>query len=418
MPSFSEMNALVTRSRRPRVALFALLGGIPVALAVYGEITNAGDLTAVASLLLLLEALGFFMWPALAPPRPERQGDLGLVQADEAGLRFEGDLLLAPRDVQNVVVEPLASGACRVWLGAARTRDDVTVTVASEERAELLVSVLGLDRLCVSRFLVARLPPRTRRGRLTRTVRAGAGVAVILAVSVALAQREPAEGLLVVPLLVAYVFLLAALGTRRATELVLGADGLAVGRGRERLVVPIADVLAVLARREGTALVRIAGGEEIELRFGEDERGTLARNAFVAGAHEAIAARKRDPAVSPVAGLLVRAATSDTRAWLDAVRGVGAEGEDYRRAHVPDEALWRVVESSSVDPSARVGALLALRARGSARQDGGVTSSRLAARFRDMAEQIVHEKVRAAFEAAAAGAEDEVVVTAFDRGSS
>ena len=72
---------------------------------------------------------------------------------------------------------------------------------------------------------------------------------------------------------------------------------------------------------------------------------------------------------------------------------------------MPEEALWRIAERAAAEPTARVGALVALRARldDDARQ-----------RCR---ERTAQRDLRAALEAAAEGAEAEAIIAAYDRAS-
>ena len=50
--------------------------------------------------------------------------------------------------------------------------------------------------------------------------------------------------------------------------------------------------------------------------------------------------------------------------WLTAVRKQAAPGnESYRSATLPEDRLWSVVEDPGADPTARVGAAVALRAQ-------------------------------------------------------
>ena len=72
---------------------------------------------------------------------------------------------------------------------------------------------------------------------------------------------------------------------------------------------------------------------------------------------------------------------------------------------MPEETLWRIAEAAAAEPTARLGALVAFRARldDDSRQ-----------RLHDLAERTAQRDLRAALEAAAEGAEADAIIAAYD----
>ena len=66
------------------------------------------------------------------------------------------------------------------------------------------------------------------------------------------------------------------------------------------------------------------------------------------------------PAVDEPAMQLVRRSGARTREWLRAVRTLVQGASGYRGGAVPEERLWRIVEDTRADRSARTGAAFAL----------------------------------------------------------
>jgi hypothetical protein len=87
-------------------------------------------------------------------------------------------------------------------------------------------------------------------------------------------------------------------------------------------------------------------------------------------------------------------------AWLSALKGLLTAGPDYRQAWLSREMLWSIVSSPAAEPSARAGAAVALRP---------TLDDADRARLRRLAEVTAAPRVRVVLEAAADGAEDEVL---------
>lgn len=158
---------------------------------------------------------------------------------------------------------------------------------------------------------------------------------------------------------------------------------------------------------KNTAKLRLLDGEELVLRFGSDahEEAGVQHAAFALRMRQTLA--RHDRAHEPSEALLARG-QRDCASWSRELRSIAQPDEGYRVAAMPEEALWRIAERAAAEPTARVGALVALRARldDDARQ-----------RCRERTERTAQRDLRAALEAAAEGAEAEAIIAAYDRAS-
>lgn len=75
-------------------------------------------------------------------------------------------------------------------------------------------------------------------------------------------------------------------------------------------------------------------------------------------------------------------------------------------ATVQPDTLWRIAEGVNADPTARVGALVALHAR---------LDDETRSRLLDLATRTAQRDLRAALEAAAAGADPDDILAAYER---
>jgi hypothetical protein len=116
---------------------------------------------------------------------------------------------------------------------------------------------------------------------------------------------------------------------------------------------------------------------------------------------------RRGSSHDPSEAVLARGARAGAE-WSRHLQTLLRADEGYRVAAMPEETLWRIAEGTAAEPSARVGALVALRAR----LDEGAR-----ARLQGLAERTAQRDLRAALEAAAEGAEADEIIAAYDRGS-
>jgi hypothetical protein len=156
-----------------------------------------------------------------------------------------------------------------------------------------------------------------------------------------------------------------------------------------------------------TATLVLTSGETLDLRFGgdNDETAALHHAAFMARLRQALGRRHRLPIADPGEAMLTKGeqATSD---WAKHLSTLARAEEGYRVATVPPDTLWRIAEGVSAEPSARVGALVALHAR--LDDDARV-------RLQDLATRTAQRDLRAALEAAASGADPEEILAAYER---
>lgn len=401
MAGFGASDALIRRrSRRALLAVLAI--GLPFALAILGEVMNASGLQALASLVGFAEALGFLLLPAIAPDGILKGERRGPVRADREGVCFRDKLVLPRERIQTPWIEGGEGGTRWVHLSGARARDDLSILVEDDSRAKSLFDALELrhDRHAAS-FVVESAPLRTRA--MQRLGRAAVFLGSVSLTGVVLfhAYRAPLVGFALVPVLVVYSMIVRR--ARLTSRLVIGADGLVVRANGALRQIPHASVRKVSTQPAADSVVELVSGDVLTLRFvgsGAKEKS----HAFAARLEEGIA--KVDRAPAPLVALL-QPAGRRTAEWLEEVRRVTKE-TGYRGAAIPDEELWRVVESAGADSGARAGAAAALRAR---LDEAG------RARIAELAGATAQRDLKASFEAAAAGESEERILAAFDPGT-
>jgi|GEM_PF-2944621 len=401
MRRFGESGVLVEGRSRKGLAL-AIAMAVPVAVGVVCGLLDVPGTEASVALLAAIEAIAFLMLPVVAPEgvlTGRRRGRLG---ADARGVELDGRMLLARDDVLNVTVEPLQSGERIVHLAARDPKKDIAVTLPAEDRVRAFVDVLDLDpQRHVATFFVDEDPLRTPLHRFAmRGLRVLAGVA--LCAGVVLLARRSELLLLALPIvLLAYLLVLPRL--RVKSRVMLGADALSAKVGRRTRTIAVSSIGGVHAKGSD-AIVRMRDGSEIALCFGraEDEKARLQRDGFAAKLRDVLVGVGEHQASE---ALLLRDGR-DRAAWLEHLRALSKTDAAYRAASLPDDALWRVADAPSADPVARVGAVVALRVR--------VAPTELP-RLKEIASRTARADVRAAFEAAAEGASDDVIVEAFER---
>ncbi len=165
----------------------------------------------------------------------------------------------------------------------------------------------------------------------------------------------------------------------------------------EKLEMPIYNVIAVTVKGKRKAY---------ELGSAEDAR--LLRDDIASRARLPRAASDADVNVS---SLLARG-TLATEQWLTAIRNQNAPDFDaYRSARVPEDRLWSVLEDPGADPTARVGAALALRTQTA----GGVRVADVEQRLRVAASATALPEVRDAVLHIADEPDDERVLAKITR---
>jgi hypothetical protein len=364
-------------------------------------------LSAIAPSIVYLALLtAGVTWAALALVDVDR-GPV-LLQADETGLRaagrwvaraveIDGTLLLRPtsRDQPfRVVLE---------HTGGRRTE----VQMASLVHARALVDALG--RAGRRATFVLRAAPTAA----SRAAFAGLVGAASLSTWLVLPVSGAMPTLLVVAPMAAFAVLVctgaAFSAFQPSLRLTLGDDGLSVDTGTRQRFVSFAEVAgarALVRGREARVDVMLRSGEvlaavvERDAGSSADAAGDAeSRATAIARSIADAAARWRCGPMAPVLpglGRRGRAAAS----WLASLARVGSGADaDHRRAAVPPESLWRILEDGASAPDARAGAAAALAA--SLDEPGR-------ARLRLAATATADLRLASVFEAAAGGDEAEV----------
>jgi hypothetical protein len=404
MAAFGASDVLV-RGRPRRGLALAVAAGTPALLGLLCEVTGNAYLEDYVALLAAGEIIGLFFLPAIAPDgigfvKGERRGPL---RADREGIGFRGRPLLARAQIRNVAVEGLLGGAQIIHVSAVRAKNDVHIEVADDEKGRALVAALDLDPdKHVATFSIEEDPLRGRARWLAARVVIAMGALAVGAVVLVLARRNELLLLALVPALLVYALLLPRARVR--TDLELGADGITLRhRGRQRSI-PLSTIGELRTEHNDATLVLLSG-EQLVLRFGgdNDAKASIQHGAFVARMRQTLGRRHR--ARDPGEALLTRG-DRDTSDWARDLLALTREAEGYRVATMPPDTLWRIAEGTVAEPTARVGALVALRAQLD-------DDARL--RLQDLASRTAQRDLRAALEAAASGAEADEIIAAYER---
>ena len=406
MAAFGASEVLVAGRSQRGIAL-AVAVGAPALLVLICEATGNAHLEDLVMLVAAAEAIGFFFLPAIAPNgigfvRGERRGPL---RADHDGLHFHGRLLLARAQIRNVAVEGLLGGRQIVHVSAVRARDDVHIELTDEVKARALVVALELDPdKHVATFSVEEDPLRGRLRWLAARLLIALGALLVAGGVLYLARREEALLLALVPALLAYALLLPRARVR--VDISLAADGLTL-RHRERLRSIALGTITGVTTAGSTATLLLANEEQLVLRFGPDVDPTasLQHGAFVARLRRALARRASQRPRNPGEALLARGERLPGE-LAKHLATLARPSEGYRVATVQPDTLWRIAEGVNADPTARVGALVALHAR---------LDDETRSRLLDLATRTAQRDLRAALEAAAAGADPDDILAAYER---
>lgn len=404
MPGFGASDVLV-RGRSRRGLALAVAAGTPALLGLLCEVTDNAHLEDYVGLFAAAEAIGFFFLPAIAPNgigfvKGERRGPL---RADRDGIMFRGRSLMSRAQIRHVAIEGMLGGRQIVHVSALRAKDDVHIEVDDDEKARALVLALDLDPdKHVATFSVEEDPLRGRARWLAARLLIALGALLVAGGVLYVARRNDAFLLALVPALLAYALLLPRARVR--TDIALGADGLTLRhRGRQRSI-----ALSTIAELEvdgNTATLILTSDERLVLRFGADNdaEAALQHGAFVARLRQTLGRRHRPR--DPGEALLTKG-EQETSDWAKHLATLARAEEGYRVATVQPDTLWRIAEGTGAEPTARVGALVALHSR----LDDDARS-----RLQDLATRTAQRDLRAALEAAAAGAEPDEILAAYER---
>ena len=150
-------NDVVVRRRPQRWPFVVAALAAPVLFAGF-------DMYGVTAAIAFVEALVFFMLPALAiESRPVGEKRVPELYADKGGIYFGERLFLRREDIASTAIDQRADGRSAVQLWGCRAKNDLTVVLPdAAERGAQLVDALGLDgdRHGASCYTVERAPLR------------------------------------------------------------------------------------------------------------------------------------------------------------------------------------------------------------------------------------------------------------------
>jgi len=378
---------------------------LPALAGLVCEATDNGIYEEFVGLLAAAEAIGFFFLPVIAPNgiglfNGERRGPL---RANREGITFRGRPLIVRAQIRNAAIEGLPGGMQIVHLSALRAKHDVHIEVEDDTKARALLAALELepDRH-VATFTVHEDPLRSRLRWLAARLLIASGGLAASGIVLYLARANELLLLALVPTLLVYALLLPR--ARIFTDVVLGGDGLTFRhRGKQRSI-PLSSIAEVRSE-PNRAVVVLTSDENLLFRFGieDDAKAAILHGAFLARVRQTLVKlhRPRDPGEAQ----LTRG-EQKTADWARHLLALGGAEEGYRVATLPEDTLWRIAEGTVAEPTARVGALVALRSR---------FDDDARARLSDLASRTAQPDLRAALEAAAGGAEVDAIIAAYEK---
>jgi hypothetical protein len=271
----------------------------------------------------------------------------------------------------------------------------VEIEAASDDEARELLEAMELDaarKKAVFRCLNPRLPPAR--------VQVGAILAMGLMATggAALAASSRLVSIVPVMLVLTWLMFMAIPTLLTPARCEVGTDGVLVRWLTGRRFLSFADITGVDAHPRGVVLA-LRSGEPYIIPLAARKQVTLTeiteQGALVQRIKDGLAAYGAQAPIDVTA--LVGRGTRDVKSWLDALRALAKE-TSYRASAVPEDQLWRVVESSTSEPTARVGAAMLLRKNEGAKE-----------RLRVAAEASASPRLRVALEAAASEDEEDAV---------
>jgi hypothetical protein len=343
-----EDDVLILR-RSPFVlaaACAAVCLGAALAIAGWSSVAGPGLGLAVAwigagSLL--------YAW-ARNPGRAERPAR---ARADRRGLFLNDALVIEAARLRGGWVQPRAHELPSVRI-RVRGRADLELAVRNLEEARALLRALEIDamRAPVRFWTFARPLGEWHAWPALRWAVCVLAPCLLLGL---VAGRDAPFALALAT--VALVALFA--GVVVPTRVTVGADGVLVRwLGTERFVAWSSVV--EIEPFDGGVLLALAGGRWLTLRTPPaHERYHPEREAMTERMLVAWRSHGRSEADDALARLLRREG-GRTREWVRSMRGLLRGENGYRRAAMPPERLWRVLEDAGADSTVRLGAALAL----------------------------------------------------------
>jgi hypothetical protein len=349
MPTFED-DVLILRRSRAVLATACAPVGLGAALAVAGWSAGASPVVGLGLAVAWIGAGSLLYAWARNPGRVERPAR---ARADYRGLFLNDTLAIAARRVRGGWVQPPVKALPSVHI-CARGPADLELAVRDLDAARALLCALEVDP--------ARAPARfwtfARPLGEWHEWRACARAVCVLALFVVLGLVAGREAPFALALAAVALITLCA-GVVVPTRVTVGADGVLLRwLGTERFVA-WSSVVAI-EPFDGGVVLALASGRWLTLRtpLGH-ERHHPEREAMVERMLVAWRASRGSEADDAVARLLQREG-GRTREWVRSMRGLVRRETEYRRAAMPPERLWRVVEDPSADTTVRLGAALAL----------------------------------------------------------
>jgi hypothetical protein len=387
---------LLTRNWKVFLASFgAGLAGMG-AFALAGRTSGTiGAFLGVFGILAIFASPFVVAYTWFASPRPVlRPGD---VIAGPPGVAFRGRLILPRRSIRAGFTIPHEQGVL-VQLERRFFRP-VELLLPSAGEARALLKSLGLD---ASQTAVS-VPLRSLAAIDWRRFIPGFSL-VMLVVGTALTQALTGSGaasLVIAALSVLSLFTGSTLQSLKARALV-AADGVLVSFLWERRFYPYADIARVVPTQLGykTVALVMKDGRSVHLpipRYWSHAQEIADAQRLAARIQTAMSDHRAAPGEADLQALARRG--RPVKDWIVHLLGVGAGANaDHRRAPMPPERLWRIVESPTEDPEARAAAAVAL---------SGAKDDPTRKRLRAVASNTAAPRLRIALEAAAKAAEEE-----------
>lgn len=370
------------------LALADRLGGAPAAvLAVLGMVSVFASPFVVA-----------YAW--FANPRPVRLASD--VTAGPPGVSIRGRLWLQRGSIRAGFTIPHERGVL-VQL-ERRFRRPVELLFTSADDARALLKSLGLD---ASQTVVS-VPLRSLAAIDWRRYVPGLSIAGLAPGAVITrAFTGSSDAALAVMLLAALSFVIGVLLLAIKGRATIGTDGVLVSFLWERRFHRYADIARVTPTYLGykTVALVMKSGRSVHLpipRSWSHAQEQSDAQRLADRIQTAMAEHRDAPGEADLQALARRGRS--VKEWVVHLLGVGSgSNADHRRAPVPADRLWRIVESPTEDAEARAAAAVALS---SAKDD------RTRRRLRAAAGNTAAPRLRVALEAAAKAAEDDATAEA------
>lgn len=320
-----------------------LTSAVGIALLVDGNLL--GTIVQAAAMILLAAGIQ-------RRPRKRRHAR---ITVDDYSLHADGEQLVGLAEIVGLSVTSRTDA--RHLVVATRDGTTVDIQLPSDLHVAELRAAIGL---ALSRSASESFEAHAAFGCLSAGATLLASIYLIVQIAATFDYRQPLAMGVLVPLVIAGVPLL--LARLRMVTIRCGAEGIYVERSIARSLwgrrmIPWRELTQ--ARAANRTTVEIWSKQkrlDYELGSAED----LAR--LLENIKERVHAPIAEGDVN--LGALLARGQQAPDAWLAAVRKQAAPGnESYRSVTLPEDRLWTIVEDPGADPTARVGAAVALRAQ-------------------------------------------------------